>query len=409
MPTLPAVMGSRRHLQEGPGSSARQEEVSGAPSPMNIHEYQAAEILSRHGIPVNAGKVATTPDEVATIATEFDRLVAIKAQVHSGGRGKAGGIKLARSADEARTASGSIFGLDIQGHIVNKVLVVPGVEIAQEFYLGVVLDRPRRQLVVMGSAEGGVDIEEVARERPERIVRIQVDPILGLHPYQAREMAFAMGIAADKVGGFAAIAQTLYDAYIAEDATLVEINPLILTKGGDWLALDSKMSFDDNALYRHAGVESLRDLEEENATELEARASGISFVKLDGNIGCIVNGAGLAMATMDAVQLSGGMPANFLDVGGGANAAQVAKAFRLVTADPNVKAILINIFGGITRGDVVANGIREALGQVTVNVPIVVRLSGTNADEGRALLAEAGLNAVDTMDEAARQVVAAAV
>jgi succinyl-CoA synthetase beta subunit len=375
---------------------------------MNIHEYQAAEILARHGIPVNAGDVATTPDEAARIAERFGGLVAIKAQVHSGGRGKAGGIKLARSSEEARTAAGAILGIDIRGHTVNTVLIVPGVEIEREFYLGVVLDRPRRQLVVMGSAEGGVDIEEVAQTNPEKIIRINVDPLLGMHPYQARELAFAMGVTPDKVGGFAAIAQALYKAYIAQDATLAEINPLILTKSGEWLALDSKMSFDDNALFRHAGIEDLRDLEEENATELEAKRNGISFVKLDGTIGCIVNGAGLAMATMDAVQLHGGSPANFLDVGGGASAEQVAKAFTLVTADPNVRAILINIFGGITRGDLVAQGITEALGAVNVEVPIVVRLSGTNAAEGRALLAKAGLPAVDTMDEAASQVVAAA-
>jgi succinyl-CoA synthetase beta subunit len=375
---------------------------------MNIHEYQAADILARYRIPVNAGRVATTPDEVAAAAEVLGGLVAIKSQVHTGGRGKAGGIKLARTPEDARTVGQAILGMDINGHTVNKVLVVPGVEIAQEFYLGIVLDRPRRQLVVMGSAEGGIDIEQVARERPEKIVRIQVDPALGLHPYQARELAFGMGIVAEKVGGFAAIAQALYAAYMGEDATLAEINPLILTKGGDWLALDSKMSFDDNALFRHGAAEELRDLAEENATELDARKSGISFVKLDGTIGCIVNGAGLAMATMDAVQLHGGSPANFLDVGGGASAQQVAKAFGLVTADPNVRAILINIFGGITRGDVVANGIREALGQVKVEVPIVVRLSGTNAEEGRRLLDEAGLHAVDTMDEAAKQAVAAA-
>jgi succinyl-CoA synthetase beta subunit len=288
------------------------------------------------------------------------------------------------------------------------VLVVPGVDIGREFYLGVVLDRPARQLLVMASAEGGVEIEEVARTDPEKIIRLHADPDRGLQPYQLRALAFQLGIPGDKVGGFAAIAGQLFAAYLAEDATLAEINPLILTGGGDWLALDSKMSFDDNALFRHEGVEDLRDMAEENATELEARASGISFVKLDGTIGCIVNGAGLAMATMDAVKLHGGDPANFLDVGGGASADQVAKAFGLVTADPNVRAILINIFGGITRGDVVAQGIREALGRVEVSVPIVVRLSGTNAEEGRALLAEAGLAAVDTMDAAAAQVVAAA-
>nr|MBA3336853.1 ADP-forming succinate--CoA ligase subunit beta [Chloroflexia bacterium] len=293
-------------------------------------------------------------------------------------------------------------------HTVAKVLVVPGVAIAQEFYLGVVLDRPNRRVLVMASAEGGVDIEEVARERPERIVRALADPLLGLQAYQAREIGFALGLPATKVTGFAAIAQQLYATYMAEDATLAEINPLVLTEAGEWLALDAKMSFDDNALFRHPDLEELRDLAEEDATELEARRAGISFVKLDGSIGCIVNGAGLAMATMDAVKLAGGEPANFLDVGGGASADQVAKAFGLVTADPRVRAILINIFGGITRGDVVAEGITEALSNVNVPVPIVVRLAGTNADEGRRVLAEAGLTAVETMDEAAAQVVSSA-
>ncbi len=375
---------------------------------MNVHEYQAAEVLARHGIPVNAGRVATTPEEAEEVARAFGGLVAVKAQVHTGGRGKAGGIALARTPEEAREAATRILGMDIRGHTVGKVFVVPGVDIAKEFYLGVVLDRPQRRTLVMASAEGGVDIEEVARERPEKIVRALAHPLLGFHAYQARQMAFALGIAPDKVAGFATIAQRLYETYIAEDATLAEINPLILTGSGEWLALDAKMSFDDNALFRHPDLEALRDPAEENATEVEARRSGISFVKLDGTIGCIVNGAGLAMATMDAVKLHGGEPANFLDVGGGASAEQVAKAFGLVTADPNVRAILINIFGGITRGDVVASGIREALNRVEVKVPIVVRLAGTNAEEGRASLAEAGLTAVDTMDEAAAQVVAAA-
>ena len=374
---------------------------------MDVHEYQAAEILARYGVPVNPGKVATTPDEAAAIAREFGGTVAVKAQVHSGGRGKAGGIKLAHSPEEAATAATTILGMDIRGHTVHKVLVAKGARIAHEFYLGVVLDRPNRQLLVMASAEGGVDIEEVARERPEKIVRALADPVLGLRAYQAREVAFGLGIAADKVNGFAAIVRQVFDAYLKEDATLVEINPLILTEEGEWKALDSKMSFDDNALARHPDIEPLRDLEEENATEVDARRSGISFVKLDGDIGCIVNGAGLAMATMDAVKLNGGDPANFLDVGGGASASQVAKAFGLVTADANCRAILINIFGGITRGDVVAEGIRDALGEVQVTVPIVVRLSGTNAEEGKAILSAAGLTAVDTMDEAAASVVVA--
>lgn len=375
---------------------------------MNVHEYQAAEILARHGIPVNPGVVAETPDAAEAAARDFGGVVAVKAQVHTGGRGKAGGIAIARTPEDARAGAERILGMDIRGHTVNKVLVARGAKIAQEFYLGVVLDRAQRRNAVMASAEGGVDIEEVSRERPDKIVRALADPLIGLHAWQARQVGFDLGLPADKVSGFASIVQKLYTAYIEEDATLAEINPLILTEDGEWLALDSKMSFDDNALFRHSAAEDLRDLAEENATELEARRSGISFVKLDGAIGCIVNGAGLAMATMDAVKLHGGEPANFLDVGGGASAEQVAKAFKLVTADPAVRAILINIFGGITRGDVVAQGITSALEQVKVGVPIVVRLSGTNAEEGKRLLAEGGLTAVDTMDEAAATVVRAA-
>ncbi|MDQ4044779.1 MAG: ADP-forming succinate--CoA ligase subunit beta [Chloroflexota bacterium] len=375
---------------------------------MNVHEYQAAELLGSHGVPVNPGKVATTPAEAEAIVEELGGTVVIKAQVHTGGRGKAGGIKLAKSPGEAREAAEAILGMDIRGHTVNKVLVARGVEIASEFYLGVVLDRPNRKVLVMASAEGGVEIEEVAKTDPEKIVRKLGDPLVGFHPYQGRELGFELGLPADKVNGFAAIAQKLYEVYFSEDATLVEINPLILTDNGEWLAIDSKMSFDDSALSRHPNIEQMRDLSEENETEIEAKDNGISFVKLDGNIGCIVNGAGLAMATMDAVKLHGGEPANFLDVGGGANAAQVAKAFSLVTADPNVRAILINIFGGITRGDEVANGIREALGQVKVEVPIIVRLSGTNAEEGKDILAEAGITAVTSMDQAAGEVVKAA-
>lgn len=375
---------------------------------MNIHEYQAAELLARYGIPTNPGIVATTPDEAEQAAAKAKSLVVVKAQVHSGGRGKAGGVKLAKTPAEARAVAEHILGLDIRGHIVHKVLVAPGVAIAREFYLGVVLDRPNRQLVVMASAEGGVEIEVVAKESPEKIKTAHIDPFLGLHPYQARQLGFALGLDADKVGGFASIVGKLATLYQELDATLVEINPLVLTQDGAWLALDSKVSFDDNALFRHPEFEDMRDMNEEQATELDARHSGISFVKLEGNIGCIVNGAGLAMATMDAVKLHGGEPANFLDVGGGASADQVAKAFSLVTADPNVKAILINIFGGITRGDIVAEGITEAMSRVGVRVPIVVRLSGTNADEGRAILDANGLHAVATMDEAAAKVVAAA-
>jgi succinyl-CoA synthetase beta subunit len=375
---------------------------------MNLHEHQAAEIFAAHGLRTNGGEVAFTPGDAEALAQAAGGPVVIKAQVHTGGRGKAGGVKFARTPAEAREAAAVILGLDIRGHIVRKVLVAPAADIAQELYLGVTLDRARRQNVVMASAEGGVDIEEVARVRPDRIVRALVDPFLGLHAWQARQIGFTLGLAADKVPGFATIARQLYETYVAEDATLVEINPLVLTGNGDWLALDAKMTIDDNALFRHPDFEPLRDLEAEDPTELDARQSGISFVKLGGNIGCIVNGAGLAMATMDAVKLHGGEPANFLDVGGGASADQVAKAFSLVTADTNVRAILINIFGGITRGDVVAQGITEALQRVAVPVPIVVRLSGTNAEEGRRLLSQAGLTASDSMDEAAAEAVRAA-
>jgi succinyl-CoA synthetase beta subunit len=376
---------------------------------MNIHEYQAAELLARYGIPTNPGIVATTPEEAEAAASKLGGgLVVVKAQVHTGGRGKAGGVKLAKTPADANVAAEAILGLDIRGHTVHKVLIAPGVSIAREFYLGVVLDRPNRKLVIMASAEGGVEIEEVAKTNPDAIRTAHVDPHLGLHAWQARQLGFELGLEADKVGGFASIVLKLAKLYQELDGTLAEINPLILTGEGEWLALDSKVSFDDNGLFRHPEFEDLRDMNEEQATELEARRSGISFVKLDGNIGCIVNGAGLAMATMDAVKLAGGDPANFLDVGGGASADQVAKAFSLVMADPAVKAILINIFGGITRGDIVAQGVTEAMQRVGVTVPIVVRLSGTNADEGRAILESNGLHAVATMDEAAARVVEAA-
>jgi succinyl-CoA synthetase beta subunit len=380
----------------------------GATRAMNVHEYQAAELLAKHGVPVNPGKVATTPDEAEQIAREFGGVVVVKAQVHSGGRGKAGGVKVVKSPEEARAAAEAILGMDIKGHTVNKVLVAKGADIAKEFYISAVMNRPARKIMIMASAEGGVEIEQVAAETPEKIIQRDADPMIGLRDYQAKEIAFGLGIEPAMVNGFAQIVHKVYETFMEEDATLVEINPLIITGDGQWQAIDSKMSFDDNALYRQSEVEALRDMAEENETEIEAKNSGISFVKLDGNIGCIVNGAGLSMATLDAVQLAGGVPANFLDVGGGANEEQVTTAFNLVLADPNVKAILINIFGGITRGDVVARGIVAAMKNVEVNVPLVVRLSGTNAEEGKALLAEHGITAGDSMDEAAAQVVAAA-
>ncbi len=376
---------------------------------MNIHEYQAAELLETYGIPINSGKVATTAEETALAAQQLcggSGKVAIKAQVHTGGRGKAGGIKLAGSPEEAREAANAILGMDINGHTVHKVFVVPAVDIAREYYLGIILDRAARGITIMASAEGGVDIEEVARETPEKIVRVTADPLLGLQDFQARMVAFGLGIEPQLMKGFLSILRSLYDAFVGADASLAEINPLILTGDDRWLALDSKVTLDDNALYRHPAFDELRDANEEDPTETKARANGISFVKLDGDIGCVVNGAGLAMATMDAVKQEGGEPANFLDVGGGASADQVALALELVLADPSVKAILFNIFGGITRCDLVAKGILEARTRVEVNVPMVIRLVGTNQEEGRQILSEAGITTVDTMTEAARGVVA---
>jgi succinyl-CoA synthetase beta subunit len=375
---------------------------------MNIHEYQAAEIFASHEIPINTGIVCTSPAEVEAAAAKLGQAVVIKAQVHSGGRGKAGGVKVAQTPDQARAASEKIFGLDIRGHIVHKVLVAPAVKIQREIYLGVTIDRAARGVTIMASSEGGVDIEEVAANTPEKIQREIADPMLGLHPYQARRLAFALGIEPALVNGFARIALQLYEAFIQSDASLAEINPLAIVGDNTWQALDSKMVIDNNGLYRHKEFEALRDPEEEVATEIDARASGISFVKLDGDIGCVVNGAGLSMATMDAIKLHGGEPANFLDVGGGASAGQVAKALEIVLSDPSVRAILINIFGGITRGDVVAHGLLEALDTIKLKVPLVVRLVGTNQKEGREILAAAGITTVDTMSEAAEKVVAAA-
>jgi len=375
---------------------------------MDLHEYQAAEIFGRYGIPVNRGIVARTPEEARQAAEQLGGRVVVKAQVHAGGRGKAGGIRLANDPAEAEAAASRILGMEIRGRTVRKVLVAPAVTFDREYYLGVVLDRDARRIVVMASNAGGVDIEEVARERPEAIVREHADPFLGFLDYQARRLAFRLGIEPDLVRGFAAIARQLYQVYVDCDASLAEINPLVLTRDRTWMALDSKMVLDDNGLFRHPDLADLRDPEEEDPLEREARLAGISFVRLDGTVGCIVNGAGLSMATMDAIKLYGGEPANFLDIGGGASAQRVAAALRIVVADPNVRSILVNIFGGITRGDVVAQGLLEALREVDVRVPIVIRLVGTRQEEGRRLLEEAGFTVVDTMEEAAERAVAAA-
>jgi succinyl-CoA synthetase beta subunit len=375
---------------------------------VNIHEYQAKEILARHGVPVNAGEVADTPEQARAIAERIGKMVVVKAQVLVGGRGKAGGVKLAKTPEEAEEKARAILGMDIKGITVQRVLIADAADIEQEYYFSVVLDRASRHVIFMASAAGGMEIEEVARTSPELILKVQIDPLIGFAEYQARQIAFDMGLPAELVDQFVKVAHGLYDAFMASDASLAEINPLVRTPDGTLLAIDAKMSLDDNALYRHPDLEALRDPNEDNATEREAREVGLSYVKLDGTIGCMVNGAGLAMATMDAVKQHGGDPANFLDVGGGANEERVITAMRLILSDPKVIAVLINLFGGITRGDVVARGIVAGIKAVGTNLPIVIRLSGTNSEEGRAILAEAGYTALESMDEAAARVVALA-
>ncbi len=374
---------------------------------MKIHEYQAREIMARYGLPVAAGEVAGTPQEARTIAERLGRAVVVKAQVHVGGRGKAGGIKLAHTPAETEAVAAQILKLQIKGLPVRKVLVAAAVEIAQEFYLGAVLDRAARRVVLMASAEGGVEIEEVARQKPEAIIKTTVDPSLGLLDYQARQLGFAMGLDGNQVRGFVPIATALYRTFVESDASLAEINPLVLTTEGTWRALDSKILLDDSALPRHPEWETLRDPEAESPAEVEARTYGISYIRLDGEIGCMVNGAGLAMATMDTIKLYGGEPANFLDIGGGARADRVAAALRIILSDPKVKAVLLNIFGGITRCDEVARGILTALEEVPTEAPLVVRLVGTNQQAGRAILAQAEMLTAETMAEAAQMVVAA--
>jgi len=379
---------------------------------VNIHEYQAKEILSQYGLPIPRGEVASDPESAHRIATRIGGPVVVKAQVLVGGRGKAGGVKLARDPDEAAARAGDILGLVIRGITVRKVLVAPAVDIAREIYLGLVLDRANKNVTLMASAEGGVEIEEVARVAPEKVYRYALDPFLGLLDYQSTELAFRLGLPAERVRDFGKILRGLYQAFVAVDASLAEINPLVVAKDGTLQCLDAKINLDDNALYRHPELETLRDADEEDPAEVAARVDGLSYVKLDGNIGCVVNGAGLAMATMDVVKLYGGEPANFLDIGGGARAERVATALRILLSDGNVRAVLINIFGGITRCDEVARGLATALEAARaqgepVGVPIVVRLVGTNEAEGRQILAEAGLVAVTGMDEAARAAVAA--
>jgi succinyl-CoA synthetase beta subunit len=350
---------------------------------MKLHEYQSKRIFARYGVPIPRGDVASTPDDAYKIAARLGEWVVVKAQVLVGGRGKAGGIKLAKDAAEAETKAGQILGMDIEGLKVRKVLIdEAAMDIIREIYLGVVIDRVARCPVMMASAEGGVEIEEVAKATPERIFKVSIDPFLGLQGYQARELAFGIGLEKDLVSRFTDIATGLYKAFVDCDVSLAEINPLLVTDrhGGrpSLLAVDGKMVIDDNALFRHPDLAEMRDVDEEAPAETEARYRGLSYVKLDGEIGCMVNGAGLAMATMDIIKLYGGMPANFLDIGGGAQADRVAAALRIILADPKVKAVLFNIFGGITRCDEVANGVLEALQQVPTDVPMVARLVGTN-------------------------------
>ncbi len=367
---------------------------------MKIHEHQGKDILKQFGVPVPVGYVAYTVQEAVEAAQKLPTSIAVvKAQIHAGGRGKGGGVKLARSIEEVHEIAGQILGMTLvthqtgpEGRVVKRLLVEQGVNIDKEFYAGIVLDRSTGMNVIMVSTEGGMEIEKVAEESPEKIVKIFVDPAVGLRDFQVRELGFALGLSGEAMKQWAKFARALYRAYDETDASLFEINPLVLTKENTLIALDAKVNFDDNALFRHPEFAALRDLSEEDPLEVEASRSNLNYIKLDGNVGCMVNGAGLAMATMDIIKLAGGEPANFLDVGGGANAETVANGFRIILGDPNVKALLINIFGGIVRCDRVAAGVIEASRLVKPHVPIVVRLEGTNAEEAGKLLDESGLN-----------------
>jgi succinyl-CoA synthetase beta subunit len=382
---------------------------------MKIHEYQAKAILFRYGVPVPRGEVAFNPAEAGEIARRLgSQIVVVKAQIHAGGRGKGGGVKLAKSSDEVVKLAGAMIGMTLvthqtgpEGRVVQRVLVEEGLQMTRELYLSIVLDRASGKPVMMASSAGGMDIEEVADRTPEKIHRLYIQPGVGLVPFQARQLGFAIGLNAAQVNKAVKLITALYDAFIATDATMIEINPLVVTASGDLLALDAKMNFDDNALYRHTDIRDLRDLGEEDPLEIEASRFSLNYIHLDGNIGCMVNGAGLAMATMDIIKLSGGEPANFLDVGGGANAEQIRSAFKILMSDKNVKAVLINIFGGILRCDVLAQGVIAAVKELGVPVPIVIRMEGTNVDEGKRLLKESGMNftTADSMGEAADKVV----
>lgn len=375
---------------------------------MKLHEYQSKRIFARYGVPIPEGDVATTAEEARQIAAHLGGRVVVKAQVLVGGRGRAGGIKLAENPTETERAASQILGMDIKGLTVMKVLVDEAIEIEREIYLGLTVDRAARCLVMMASAEGGMEIEEVARASPEKLLRVYIDPLTGLQEYQTRELAFGIGLKRELVRDFSAIASGLYQAFISSDASLAEINPLVVTAEGKLLAVDGKMLLDDNALFRHQDLAEMRDLSEEDPAEREARLHGISYIRLDGDIGCMVNGAGLAMATMDIIKFYGGEPANFLDIGGGAKADRVSAALRIILSDKRAKAVLLNIFGGITRCDEVARGILETLGEVCAEVPVVARLVGTNEEEGQRILADERIETVSSLAEAAQKAVALA-
>jgi succinyl-CoA synthetase beta subunit len=384
---------------------------------MKVHEYQAKEILRRYGVPTPRGIVVDNPDEARQAAKELGGRVVVKAQIHAGGRGKGGGVKLAKDPEEAAELTKKILGMTLvthqtgpAGQLVRKVFIEEALNIDKELYLAITLDRATGMNVVMASAQGGMDIEEVAEHDPTAIHREPVDTVLGVQPFQARQIAYALGLEGEAFKQCVSFMQKLMRAYVDMDCSLAEINPLLVTKEGNVLALDCKMNFDDNAMYRHKDVAEMRDLHEEDPLEVEASQFGLNYIKLDGNVGCMVNGAGLAMATMDIIKLAGGEPANFLDVGGGASAEQVKNAFRIILSDKNVKAILINIFGGIMRGDRIAEGVVSASREVGLPVPVVVRLEGTNVDLGKQILRDSGLPIItaDGMWDAATKVVAAA-
>jgi succinyl-CoA synthetase beta subunit len=385
---------------------------------VKIHEYQAKSVLARFGVPVPRGEVASSAAEAGDIARRLGGEIAVvKAQIHAGGRGKGGGVKLAKSAAEAEQLARDMIGMTLithqtgpEGRKVGRVLIEEGLQIERELYLSILIDRGVAAPVIIASAAGGMDIEEVAAKEPEKILREVIDRGTGIVPFQARKLAFGMGVPGAVANKFVKLLESIYKAFIETDASMIEINPLILTKSGDLLALDAKVTFDDNALYRHPDLRDFRDLMEEDPLEVEASKYSLNYIRLDGNIGCMVNGAGLAMATMDIIKLSGGEPANFLDVGGGANAEQIKNAFRILMMDKNVKAVLINIFGGILRCDVLAAGVIAAVKELGVPVPIVVRMEGTNVEEGKRMLKESGLKfaTADSMGEAAEKVVSLA-